>query len=255
MGQYSGAWVRATSGPFSVPLVAPIDPEHSKPSADPNIPAGQPYGWQDTTAQPGLPDALLGVQGEQSPTTGGGAVVDQTPLDHSDGVGIGHGQTPAQASRVRGATQGEDDGAVAAYNLVPNVDRDGAPHVAVIEDTPGRGDSPDTLALERTGVGSSHDPGARTAHRIKRWYDRHIDRHAWGAEMRSHPVRNARTMRAQVAPDPATQIYPPTTWRGQTMQPDNFTAAQTRHTPTPWDESTKTDPGPASVYGLTTWGL
>jgi hypothetical protein len=251
-GRYTGAWSRASAPPTAVPLTAAIDPEHLHPT-DVDDPPGMLPEWASTAPAPTLPHELSDVD-PAAPQAPGGPL-DRTPRDHGYGMAGSHPMTVAEAQAARTAWQSVDMGAVAEHAYDPMTDRDGAPHVAVIPDTPGRGDSPDTLALHRTGVGQPNDPHARTGQRQKRWWDRVIDMHWWDVTYRPRPVRTARPQPPQPPVPGGNQLDSPYPTNVKMGTPDAFVAPQTRRSPVPWDQpitGDRTDPQP---YALTSWGI
>lgn len=255
MARTSGIWATYAYQPPVVPVQAPIDPEHLTPSDA--LPGGMTASWASTVVAPVLPDAVDGQVPGVVAVPGG--PVDETPQDPNFGVGVGPGLTLEENQAIRTALMSDDRGAVAAHQWVPNTDRDGTWHVARIVDSQPDGDSPQTLQLERTGVGQPNDPYARkgTA-REKRWVDRVIDMHWWNPEYRPATVKNAIT--AQPASPvqsggPLVSPFPANT--GTPGTPDSFVAPQERRTPQPWDTLMTTD-GTASLLspdGLSSWGL
>jgi len=248
----SGGWAQKRhTGPIDVPLVAPIDPEHLHPTANIDVTVGDPMWVQSDTA-PFLPMDYTGAGVGQ--VVGGGGPLDHTPDDPNFGVGGGHGLTIQQSQVVMGELHGLDLGAVAAHAWDPITDRDGAPHMAIIYDTPGEGDSPQTLQLQRTGVGQPNDPYARTGKRIKRWWDRHIDMHWYDVERRPIYGRNAYTAQVQPPAPDGTQYDSPFPTLGPFhVTPDSFVMPQERTAPTTWNEPS--DMVGVGLYGLGQWGL
>jgi hypothetical protein len=260
MARLTGAWARRAAVPTPlVPLKPERDPQHLEPAPNIDVTVGMPL-WAQVEAAPTLAEGLT-TEGYGTPI-GGGGPIDRTPHDPQFGVGGGHGQTIEQAQTVRTELQSVDLGAVAARHYQASVDRDGAPHLAIIHDTPGEGDSPQTLQIrERTGVGQPNDPYARTGKRQKRWYDRFIDMHWFDVEMRPMPIRNARVAQMQ-PPGGRTQYDSPwPTPAPMRATPDAFVPAQIRRTPETWgqplsDDGTGTQlAGAVNQFGLTSWGL
>lgn len=255
---YSGAWAKRRQDPIAVPLKAAVDPEHLNPTDDPGVPPGQSLLWQEAgPAAPTLPTELTdAAPGPQ--TAPGGPLV--APGDPMVGMGGGAGLTVQEAQAVRSYWHGQDDGSVAAHAWEPNTDRwDGSgPHVAIIPDMIGDGDSPQTLQLQRTGVGQPNDPGARLASRIKRWWDRYIDMHRFPVEYRPLAARYARTP-GSVAPVPdGNQLDSPfpTVSTAGLLTRDQLVYPQTRRTPAPWDEPMTSDGVQLGAsFGLGSWGL
>lgn len=259
MARYTGAWAQRPARPASdVPLKPQPDPEHLTPTDNPGLAGTNPL-WMESDAAPTLP---AGYTGEPFGTPiGGGGPLDRTPDDPSFGVGVGHGQTTEEAQAVRGELMSVDLGAYAAHTWEPNTDRDGAPHVAIIYDTPGDGDSPQTLQLQRTGVGQPNDPFARTGKRFKRWWDRVIDRHFWDPSER--PVHARYAYDQPILPPVAggTQLDSPYATQSWMGTPDRFVLPQTRRSPTLWlapsDQAAAADAAAAaeSEALMPAWGL
>ncbi len=251
---YSGAWVRQSTTRPNVPLQAPTDPEHLNPTEGEDHP-GQLALWQNQAPAPVLPTVMEGGQYEQPSVPAG--PLDMTPADPSFGAGVGPGLTTLEAQEVRGALMGLDLGAYAAHRYMAGVDRDGAPHVQVIDDVDYQGDSPQTLEYQRSGLGTPNDPFARRGRRIKRWYDRFIDMHRYDVELRPKYSRYAATVATQNPVQNGTQLtspFPAFVDRAGTA--DSFVTPQDRRTPAPWDQAATTDgTGQGSMFGLGSWGL
>jgi hypothetical protein len=158
-----------------------------------------------------------------------------------------------------------DDGAVAAQAYVHPIMRDGTPHVDLVLDEIGHGDSPQTTRLKITGVGAPEDKGlSRRASRIQRWYDRYIDMHRYPVVQRPLAETYSRPQRGQVAvPDGNQYDSPYNTYPSQLGlgTNDRFVGQLVRRAPGAWDEPVSSD-GTASTiaganagYGLTNWGL
>lgn len=234
--RFTGGWAQRAHRPASdVPLKPDVDPEHLNPSDNPGLAGSSPM-WEQNAHAPMLP---AGYTDESFPSpVGGGGPIDHTPMSHELGAGVGHAQTQDEASQVRGHLMSMDYGAYAAKEWQPLTDRDGAPHVAIIYDTPGDGDSPQTLQLQRTGVGQPNDPHARTGKRQKRWWDRIIDMHRYGVEERPVYVRNAYDQPILPPVPDGNQLTSPYATQQWMGTPDRFVVPQVRRTPTPWDAPT-----------------
>lgn len=255
--RFSGAWGRKSSTPsFEVPLVQERDPEHLEPTPNVDVVVGDPIWRESAPGAPELPVAW--THDGMAVPIGGGGPIDMDPLDPMIGPGAGHGDTVAESQAIRTRWMSKRDGSVEARIWQPAVDRDGAPHVAVIPDVPLDGDSPQTLQLERSGVGQPNDPFARTGKRIKRWYDRYIDMHRYQVELRPMPVRNAFTAQYQppvMAGNQYDSPFPtPAAFRAT---PDATTLPQVRRTPVEWTTPVVGDAYSANLNeaGLPTWGL
>lgn len=259
MATYSryASWGRKAATPTPlVPLKPPVDPEHLTPTEDDPDRYGNALWQESAPGAPYLPDDMVAVP-VGSPV-GGGGPVDHTPEDHSYGVGVSPGLTQAESRALMLPWHEDDQGAVAARQWQPTTDRQPGegPHAAVLYDTPGDGDSPETLQYERTGVGQSIDPFARVGKRIKRWWDRYIDMHRYGVEYRPMVIRNAYTGREQPPVPDGTQLDSPWPTPGPfRATADAFVNPQLRRTPSPWDEPLTTDGMGTSELGATVWGL
>jgi hypothetical protein len=259
----SGSWSRRTIDVINTPLTSDRDPEHLNPTPTPEF-AHESPAWQDSTGAPGLPVSVLDEQ--LVCMYGAGGPVDNTPIDHAYGMGTGPGLSTLEAQDYRMAWHMTDDGAVAAHQWVPMMERDdrpGSPGAAFIPHVPGDGDSPQTLQLERTGVGQPNDPEARPGKRFARWRDRYIDMHRWTVETRPLTPKYARGAQEQPAVPAGTQINSPyATSVTQHLGPkDTFVPQFVRRAPGAWDESLATDGAGSSIagavdnYGLGRWGL
>lgn len=264
MAAYSGAWRRRTAerhGGATVqppPMHAGLDPEHLHPTPEPEP---GPIPWVSTVPGDPVPaEALGGPPGLPDPS-GIGPVAD----DDGAHLGVLPGLSLAEAQAARGAAHMTDDGSVAVTGWTHSPDVDGTPHLDEVRYAYGDGDSPETLRLQRTGVESPLDPGARRGKRVRRWWDRYIDMHRYQPEFPPKLVRNAR---------PAATAYPPPepTQRDSQLptiqaaidavtSPDRFVAPMLRRTPRDWQETDTTDGTPVvpvnapSAFGLTTWGI
>lgn len=252
----SGGWERRNTVGVTVPLVPGLDPEHATPTDNPEFVQSAPT-WQSTVNQPFLPEELFADPRPAELATGYGT--DETPEDHSYGMGIGPGLTTLESQDRSGMWHEQDHGTVFAETWTPMIDRDGAPHLAIIPDPIGEGDSPATVDLQRTGVGAPSDGGlSRRAKRQKRWYDRYIDRHMWGVEQSPYAPKSARQVPSRGAvPAGGPGVSPfPNNAAFDVGSPDRFVAPLVRRIPGAWDETLATD-GSAQVgdvgnaYGLT----
>ncbi len=257
MQPFSGAWARLVQSP-QAPLVTDRDPEHTTPTGAPEFVAETP-DWRSTAPAPDLPDDIAGETPDAAMATGYGPV-DHTPESHDFGVGIGAGLTTLESQDRMAGWHNDDRGAPAALAYHAPIMRDGTPHVDLVYDTPGAGDSPGTLELERTGVGAPSDGGnSHISKRTQRWYDRYIDMHRYPVTMRPVTPRFAR-------PNPSVPAVPngtqgdspfPTAPGFWAITPDRWVVPTVRRTPEPWDQNMATDGTgqPAAGYGLSTWGL
>lgn len=228
-------WSRYSGAAPTVPLVPPIDPQHSTPANDPNLPPGQQPDFVSTAPAPMYPD----TEGEQQPAVGGGGPIDQTPLDPDYGVGWGPALTQQQASEIATELGNRDFGEIAARQTLPLTSRaDGSgPHVEWIPDEIGDGDSPQSLQLQRTGVGQPNDPYARRAERQRRWWDRIIDMHWFNPQMRPITPKVAFGAQPQPPVPGGTSIDSPfpTSVTFNPVTKDQFVVPQDRRVPDPWD--------------------
>lgn len=272
MAYSSYAWSKPSEPTPAVPLVPGVDPEHLNPT--PNLDYDDQQ-WKSSVNAPVFADGIY-----VDPAAGGGMPSGYGPVDMTPGqtvntlgeygvppersqhgVGVGPGITQGEASEIRGRLQSEDLGAVAAHQYHPLTDRfDGdGPHVALIDDTPGDGDSPATLQYQRTGVGQPNDPYARTGKRTSRWWDRVWDMHWFDVEMRPMTVKNAYTAQAQPAVVGGTQLdspYPTSATGYATFQsPDNFVNPQLRRSPDQWGQPLTSDGVSVAAEQISSWGL
>lgn len=252
-GSYT--WSRLTGTPTTPPLVAPIDPEHGDPQPDPNAVPGQAPGYVNTAPAPLYPNMDTDLPAFYA----GGGLVAQEPTDPGYGVGAGPGLTELEAQEIRGVLNNRDFGTPAANQIQPMTDRyDGSgPHVLMIEDTPGQGDSPQTLQHQRTGVGAPDDLYSHAGKRQKRWWDRVIDNHWFQPSMRPLTPRNAYSAPVQPASPAGGPLASPfaTVVSYSPGSSDTFVTPQDRRTPDPWDTPMVTDGSDASSpLGVQAWG-
>lgn len=253
MTALSGAWVSQNTTTPQVPLVPFRDSQHSNPDANPDFANMRPT-WANSAPAPDLPQAIMPT--EHPPLVAPGGPVDMTPWDHALGPGAGAGLSELSAQDQAAPWHRLDQGDYAARKYIPPVMRVTNPHVAEITDMANQGDSPQTLAYDRTGYGLPNDPAARLAKRQKRWYDFRIDFHRFGVQYR--PLRQ---LRAQGQADtfvpnanqttPATKSiigYDPRT-------PDRFVTPFARRAPSAWDETTVRDGTGQASQPLGAWGL
>lgn len=272
MAYSSYAWSKPSEPTPTVPLKPGIDPEHLTPTPDLD---NDPQPWQSSVSAPAFADDYYTDPSVAGGVPSGFGPVDMTPgqtageapgeygvppIRSENGVGVGPGITQAEASEIRGRLQSQDFGAVAAHQYHPLTDRfDGdGPHVALISDEPGLGDSPATLQYQRTGVGQPNDPNARIGKRNKRWWDRVWDMHWFDVEYRPMTVKQAYTAQSQPAVSNPTQIDSPypTSATYNPGTPDSFVSPQLRRTPVQWDQPITTDGSySAGVEQVTSWGL
>lgn len=239
MTTYTGAWRRTATTQPRVRLVPGPDPQHASPDANPNG-----VDWIQSAIAPSLPDDMIGDQYLIPPSP---LLLVDADVDTHEGTGN------------HAADLGSSD--VRLYQ--PVASRDGGYHVAIIEDTPGMGDSPDTPRQRfEQGVGISQDPYARLGRRIARWRDRYVDMHRWGPEMRPALVKNAYAAVQSPPVSDGNQYTSPTPLVAQfgdygVGTPDQLIWPVERRSPRPWDESATTDGSELSeaAYGLGVWGL
>lgn len=232
-----GGWAqrRAATAP-TVALQPGPDPEHLNPTDNIDIAAGDPL-WVQSTPMPALPSALT-TEPMRTVTHAGVGPLDHTPLDPQHGPGVGHAITQLEAQDIRGTWMDLDYGSVAAHEWQPLTDRDSSPTAVMVYDTPGDGDSPQTLQLERTGVGQPNDPNARTGKRLQRAWQRVWDMHWWVPEMRPSYARHAYEQPSQPPVATGTQYdspYPSLAWMSTQ---DRFVQPQQRRAPTLWSPPT-----------------
>jgi hypothetical protein len=185
------------------------------------------------------------------------AVVDRDVSTH-DGTGRRPAVPTLAAQDERTDAHARDLGSVDARRIQPAASRDGSWHVAVIDDVPGEGNSPDYARHAESGVGAVRDPHARIGRRIVRWRDRWIDMHRWEPEGRPHVVRTAyhaadvpggADLGPRVSPEP---LY---ARAGQVVPDDRMVWPVERRSPRPWDEVGLLDGVSSGDGGLTVWGL
>jgi len=258
----TGAWAARTLVPNPPPYQAPIDPEHLTPTDNPEYVHEAPM-WQATAQMPALPEDLLANPGAHLAT--GIGPVNMTPEDHEYGVGVGSGLTTLESQDRMAAWHNDDQGAVAAHRWVHPTDRDGTYHAEMYTDVPGDGDSPATVALERTGVGAPSDEGrSRLGRWQKRWWNRQIDMHRYAVEYGPVRPQYARPNPARGDVSPGNQLTPPygnsIAYDGSKPQ-DRFVTQVVRAQPDDWAADQATDGaannllGYQQQYGLTVWGL
>src|SRR5688572_24449778 len=147
----SGAWLTQSQDYQYVPYQQAIDPQHLNP--DPNIDfAGQTPVWVSQAPAPDLPQALMPSQVIDVLPTGVGPV-SYDPLNPMVGPGVGHGLDDLEAMDTARRWQNTDDGGYGARKWLPVKDRAGEYHLERMDSNPELGDSPQTLPLQRTGVG------------------------------------------------------------------------------------------------------
>jgi hypothetical protein len=253
--RYSGAWAKQSTSTLAVPLKPGIDPEHLDPSL--HVEEGREPWTDGGKGAPTLPDDLTPYGVDVTLPSGYGPI-DGTPNDPSLGVGVGHGQTTEEAQQVRTALMEADYGAVAAHAWNTQVMRDGAPHAQFMPNDDDSQTSAMTGNLRVTGV--SVDPQARRGRgRIKRWYDRYIDRHMW--DVQNRPMYGRQAYTAQVQPEspdaaPYSSPFPTVVTAAGLNAKQTFVNPQLRRSPDPWDQPLTTDGiTPAGSYGLGSWGL
>jgi hypothetical protein len=241
-----------------VALVTPLDPEHLHPTPEIDVVPGDVPLWvQHDSGVPSLPPEY--TRDPVDPVLAGGGPVDQTPRDHEQGPGPGHGLTEAESSVLR-RTWGERDlGGVAKRSWSPRTVDDGVLLVDEIDENVPDGASPRTIRLQSSGITEpENDPYARRAHRVRRWHDREFDLHRWIPERRA-----LTTQRAYLA-----QAQPPVPEGDQTVSPWSTSSTATRFRVTPDTDVVKASrrvperrladvPGADVATGeaMTSWGL
>lgn len=259
---FSGAWAARSQQPQNVALTPGIDSQHMKPDPDPNLPQGQRPDWQQATAVPDMPVALMG----SIPSVDhiGIGPVDSVNYENTlGGMGSGHGLDPLQAMDASRDAHMTDDGSYAARMYRAAVDRDGTYHAAIVHATPGDGESPQTLAMQQTGVGAPTDQGnSRQSKRITRWAERRIDMHWW--EVAFRPLRPNYARPVAVSQVTETNQRAPGTpsvvgWNPSTS--DRFVEPMTRRSPGDWQEPFTADGTRTAMataqgqFALGSWGL
>lgn len=259
---FSGAWAAQSQNRTIVPLHPQRDPQHLDPSPDPNLMPGQTPDWVQSANAPTLPEALDGGVADPPMPTGYGPI-DHTPFDHSYGLGIQPGLSTLDNQDIGGVWHNDDQGTVAAESYVHPVMRDGAPHVAWIDHEPEPVDSMGQVEYQRVGVGAVHDPNAVRGKRLKRWYDRFIEMHRYGVELRPYAPNYAHPSPERLPAQNADQVVSPypNAAAAYSGPPNRFVLPMTRREPQDWvtsqteDGTSETLYGAATHYGLPSWGL
>jgi hypothetical protein len=252
-GQYSGAWRRTVIPVSKVPLKPGIDPEHARPAdtPDPN--------WTDGTGAPQLPTEWSSGQYLQDNVPS--AYSDQTPVDHTIGLGFLPGVTQAEAAQLGGSARSQDFGAsdVRDYKR-PNYQEDGSTH-GVIVNTDLQGASPADLKYDEKGVGVGLDPYARSNTHIthRPTGPATYDMRWWNEQMRPRYAHNAVGSKVAPAVPNRTQLNPDS-GRGTILRPDNWAAPVLRRSNPGWDQPATTDDTTQAYaaggdFGLGSWGL
>jgi hypothetical protein len=256
----SGAWLTQSQDYQYVPYQQAIDPQHLNPDPNPDF-AGTTPVWANNSPAPDLPSALLPGQTVDVLPTGVGPV-SYDPLNPAIGVGVGHGLSDEEAMDNAARWQMKDDGSYGAHRWLPVRDRAGEYSVDRMDSNPELGDSPQTVALERTGVGHANDPEARLGWRVWRSWAEKIDFHRWAVSFRPVEPKFARTTPVhQVAYANQYTPHTPSAVGWNPGSPDKFVAPMTRRSPGQWDEPLVTDGtirtivGATYSYGLTQQGL
>ena len=250
-GRYTGAWKRRASMPVApVPLKPGIDPEHYRPTDEPDP------QHLDLTGAPILPDEWAG--GHLIQPFIPSEYVDLTPLSHEEGVGFLPGVDQETAQRVGGRARSEDLGAMDARDFErPLYQEDGSAHAEIVH-APLDGASPQTLQYQEKGVGVGIDPHARSDRRITRrpTGPAVFDMRWFGEEMRPRFVKNAQGSRVR-PPVPGRQVNTPTEGSGRILRPDNWAAPIVRRSAPQWDQAATTDEEIPTTgnFGLGSWGL
>ena len=259
----SGAWLTQYKPVTQVDIHPGISGQHSKPSPNPNVMPGQIPHWQSTVVAPDLPVEIMPGSMPVHLETGIGPIDYEPDMGTGYGPGIAPGLSQLEAQDAAAPYHSTDLGAYAAHHWNRSIDRDGTPHLETIELQSNDGDSQAQVRYERTGYGQPIDPNVTLGTgKIKRWYERFVDYHRWGAEFRPLRPRYARpAATTQVTmPDQYTPHTPSVTGY-RPAPPDRFVAPQMRRAPGPWDEGITTDgtianlAGVATGYGLTQYGL
>lgn len=253
-GSYSGAWKRATLPVSQVPLKPGIDPEHSRPSADPDQTYAQSF--IDSTGAPLLPDEWASGQYVQDPVPS--LFFDATPVDHETGLGFLPGVTPEEAQDLGGWARSQDLGAMDARDFDrPQYQEDGSVHAEIVNRDL-QGASPADLKYDEKGVGVGIDPDARSNRRITRrpTGPAIFDMRWYGEQMRPRYSHTASGSRERGAVANRQQNTPPE-GAGSILRPDNWAAPVVRRSAPSWDQGFATDEQvPASGnFGLGSWGL
>lgn len=252
------AWSKPETPYQAVPIQAPPDPEHLRPT-DQQFVDMDPIWREGGTPPPTLPLAYTSDYGVAAIVAPGGPI-DHTPRSHAYGVGVGPGLTTDQAAEIRDEWGNVDQGDLAARQYVPMTDRIGNTTAALLDDTPGHGDSPQTNLLKITGVGGTDDPYARTGKRLQRtWANWPWDMHRYAVEQRPQSYRGALPPKAQPAVSGANQYNSPFANAASgfylTQPTDQFVVPQERRTPEPWDQALTVQGTVYAAEQITSWGL
>lgn len=257
---FSGAWVARNQVNQPAPLVPGLDPQHLNPDQSPDF-IGTSPSWVSSAPAPDLPVALLDPA--PAPLATGIGPVDR--VDYQDtlaGIGYGHGLTELESLDSRSSANMTDDGTYAArMYTAPRIP--GVTYGAdLFFDQVDQGDSPETVALQRTGVGVPTDPEARHPRRLQRTQDGTIDDHRWDVAFR--PLRPMYAKPTAVQDNPGgNQLSQstPSVIGYNPSSPDRFVQSLVRRVPGDWSQPFSSDgtqaalTGAVGAYGLPSWGL
>lgn len=252
-------WGQKPETPYvPVPIQAAPDPEHLNPT-DTQYVDMSPIWREGGISAPTLPLEYTAGDGVAAIVAPGGPI-DNTPRSHAYGVGVGPGLTTAEAAEIRDQWGNVNAGDLDARQYVPMTDRLGNTTAQLLPDTPGLGDSPETLLLRRTGVGGTNDPYARTGQRLQRaWNDMAWDMHRYDVEQRPQSYRGALPPAQQPAVPGGNQYNSPyanaASGFANLAPADQFVVPQERRVPEPWDQALTTQGTVYAAEQVTSWGL
>lgn len=241
---------RALIGTAPDPAHATAAPHDALYDANPG-----PESWETQFSTPGVPDQLVGAHTVYAGQVGGGGPIDNTPVDHTTGVGGGAGLTPEHSAAQNESWHAQDYGATDARRWASPVSSDG---VNVVErlaeaDPIGELGSLGTVELH-VGTNKAAYPNTRPGHRIHYWRDRVFDRRTFTTDHRPLYTPNAFT--APERPGGAGQYTSPYPSLGQ-VNTVMEKAPQLRRAPQSWGEPVTTD-GTESFHAdvpLDVWGM
>lgn len=259
---FSGAWLDRSQVNPTVQLVPPLDPQHLKPDPNPQYTGRAQPDWVQGNAAPDLPAAMVDAVAQAPLHTGTG------PVDHVNydnplaGIGYGHGLTDLEALDIARRANLTNDGSGAARAYEHARTPGGTYRAGFVWDNPEQQDSPDTVLLQRTGVGTPNDPYARQANRLERSFDGTIDMHRWDVHFRPLRPEYARPTPMQSTPGGDQTVPSTPSVIGYRPSPqDRFVQPVVRRAPGDWSQPWSADGTPSNLvgsvnaYGLTVWGM
>ncbi len=235
------------------------DPLHNTPSTHDHVQSNNAgvESWMSQVPDPGTAAVLQGEGSIYADARGGGGPVDNTPVDHTTGLGVGAGLTQAQSSAQNEAAHQMDFGALAAHRFVAPQSVDGHQVTErLAQDVPiGELGSP---GLTESHIGTSpvsYPNAQRTGHRMHFWRDRVMHRLTFTTDHR--PLYTPNAYAATDAPAGDSQYVSPYPRLGRVhtllQQPP-----QMRRSPADSGDVTTTDGTEPATYApapLDVWGL